>query len=223
MRISKHNFLTWGAMSVILILMTMLCVILAAVMTDTLVVRPTVNGGSITTLLPGWTYATATIMKVCLLAGVVSAVFAVVNYVHLRWLPILRQPSTGQSGERHAQTMNSAVSSGKNIPILAILSVGLTPLTQLIGALTILIAQALVDKPEGISRSYFPLMSRTGVLVMFACLVVGMVLGVVALFKHKSRRSLGGLGVVMNAFLIGLFRYFEFYKLSFDQDRWAGY
>jgi len=142
--------------------------------------------------------------------------------VHLRWFPILRQSATGQAGDHQAQTLNAAVSSGKDIPILAILSVVLTPLTQLIGALTILVAQALVDKPEGISRSYFPFISRTGVLVMVACLVAGMVLGVVALFKHKSWRSLGGLGVVMNAFLIGLFWYFEFYKLSFDQDRWAG-
>lgn len=222
MRISRHNFLTWGAMSVTLIFVTMLCVILAAVLTDTLVVRPTVNGGSINTLLPGWTYATATIMKVCLVAGVGSAVFAVVNYVLLRWFLNFRRSSIGQIGDRQAQPINPAIGFGKNGSILAILSVFLTPLTQLIGALTILLAQALVDKPEGISRSYFPFMSRAGVLVMVACLVVGMVLGGVALFKRESWRSLGGVGVVMNAVLIGLFWYFEFYKLSFDQDRWAG-
>jgi hypothetical protein len=29
------------------------------------------------------------------------------------------------------------------------------------------------------------------------------------------------LGVITNACLIGPFWYFEFYKLGFDQDRWA--
>jgi hypothetical protein len=221
MRISNHHFPTWGAMSVILIVMTMLCVILAAAVTDTLVVRPTVNGGSINTLLPGWTYATATVMKVSLLAGVVSAVIAVVNYVRHRWLPILRGSTTARTGDRPAQMMSPTISSGKRTPIWGILSVILIPLTQLIGALAVLIAQALMDKPEGVSRSYFPIMSRTGVLVMLGWLAVGMVFGLVALLKHERRRSLGAFGVATNAFLIGLFLYNEFYKLGFDQDRWA--
>jgi hypothetical protein len=180
-----------------------------------------VNGGSINTLLPGWTYATATVMKVSLLAGLGSAVISVVNYVRHRWLPILSRSTIARTDDRPSQMMSPAIGPGKRTPIWGILSVILIPLTQLIGALAVLLAQALVDKPEGVSRSYFPMMSRTSVFVMLAWLTVGMVLGVVALLRRERRRSLGAFGVATNAFLIGLFLYNEFYKLSFDQDRWA--
>lgn len=221
MKIPKYNLANWSVMSVVLIVMTMSCAVLAAILTDTLVVRPTVNGGSINTLLPGWTYATATIMKVTLMAGVVSAFFAMVNYVRHRWLPILRQSRTARTGYRLAQAMSSANNSEKRSPILGILSMILVPLTQLIGALTVLLAQVLVDKPEGISSGYFPIVSRVAVLVMLACLAIGAVLGVMAVFRRERQSSMGAFGVATNTFLIGLFLYYEFYKLSFDQDRWS--
>jgi hypothetical protein len=50
-------------------------------MLDALVHRPP-DAGSITTLLPGFTYASATVMKVSLVAGAVSAAMAVVARIH---------------------------------------------------------------------------------------------------------------------------------------------
>jgi hypothetical protein len=41
------------------------------------------------------------------------------------------------------------------------------------------------------------------------------------LASRERPRSLSVLGVVTNALLIGMFWYFEFYKLGFDQDQGA--
>ena len=70
--------------------------------------------------------------------------------------------------------------------------------------------------------SDFPIISRTGVLVMLAWIAAALALGFAALLKCSRHRSPAVLGMVVNATLIGLFWYLEFYKLGFDQDRWAG-
>ncbi len=58
-------------------------------------------------------------------------------------------------------------------------------------------------------------------LVQLAFIAAGAVSAIIALLRQERPRSLPVLGLVTNAFLIGMFRYFEFYKLGFDQDRWA--
>src|SRR4030095_6167880 len=55
----------------------MLCAILATIILDSLINRPV--PASITTLLPGFAYGTALIMKVCLAEGVVAAVIALAS------------------------------------------------------------------------------------------------------------------------------------------------
>lgn len=209
----------WGILSAALILVTALSAILATGTLDAVVVRP--EPASINTLLPGWTYAAASVMKVCLGAGAVLAVIALVNRARLRWLPVIALATTGASDDRQENTPNPATILGKIIPVWSVLSVALTPLTPLIGALAVVVAQAFVGKSEGIAMSDFPLISRTGVLVMLAWIAAGMVAGLIALLKRERPRSLSLFGVVTNVFLIGLFWYFEFYKLGFDQDRWA--
>ena len=53
-------------------------------------------------------------------------------------------------------------------------------------------------------------------------IAAALVLGIAASLKCPRHRSPAVLGMVVNATLIGLFWYFEFYRLGFDQDRWAG-
>ncbi|MCC6538251.1 MAG: hypothetical protein IT162_11915 [Bryobacterales bacterium] len=62
---------------------TAFCAVLAAALLDACVRRPVTGGGSITTLLPGFVYACATLMKVCLVGGLLSA-------AAWRWWPIWR-------------------------------------------------------------------------------------------------------------------------------------
>jgi hypothetical protein len=179
----------------------MLCAALATVMLEALLVGG--ERASINTMLPGWTYASATVMKICLVAGVVAAVVALVSVARSRWFPV------------------SASNSGAGSPSWGILSVALLPLSPLIGAFAVVIAQALVDTQEGPSMSYLSFLSRCGVLMMLVWISTSMMLGVVALLKRERPRSLSVFSLVMSACLIGLFWYFQFYKLGFDQDRWA--
>jgi hypothetical protein len=198
---------------------TMLSAVLATILLEALLVGR--EPASINTRLPGWTYASATVMKICLVAGVVAAVIALVNLAQRRWFPVPEPSWLAASDDQQEGTTNPANISAKVIPIWGILSVALPPLTPLIGALAVLIAQVLVDRPDGASMSYLSLISRSGVLVMLGWITVSLILGILALLKCERPRSLSIFGLVMNACIIGLYWYFEFYKLGFDQDRWA--
>ena len=59
----------WAIVVVNLTLGTFLSATLAAIILDALIARPAVGGGSVTTIIPGFVYATATVMKVCIFAG----------------------------------------------------------------------------------------------------------------------------------------------------------
>ena len=48
--------------------------VLAAIILDVFVARPVSASASVTTLVPGMAYASATVMKVCLVAGVLASV-----------------------------------------------------------------------------------------------------------------------------------------------------
>ena len=93
----------------------------------------------------------------------------------------------------------------------------LTPSAMLAASLALVIAEALVDKPGGISMSYFPRVARTGVLAMLACITAGVVSAVISLVRGERPRSLPLLGLVTNSFLVGVFWYLELYKLGFGQ------
>lgn len=219
MNTSRQTIRIWGILSVAPFAATLLSAALATIMLEALLVGH--EPASINTMLPGWTYASATVMKICLVAGVVAAVIALGDLARRRWFLVPGFATTAASDDRRERTKNPANISAKVIPIWGILSVALPPLAPLIGALAVVIAQALVDKPDGPSMSYYPFISRTGVLIMLAWIAAGMGLGVLALLKRERPRLLSMFGVVMSACLIGLFWYCEFYKLGFDQDRWA--
>ncbi len=216
---SRHSLPIWGISSVALITVPILCAALATIMLEAL--RVGYEPASINTRLPGWTYASATVMKICLVAGVVAAVITLVNLARRRWFPVPEPATMAASDDRQERTTNPSNRSAMAIPIWGILSVALPPLAPLIGALAALIAQALLDKSDEASVRYLSFISRSGVLVMLAWIMASLILGVLALLKHERPRSLSLLGVVTSACLIGLFWHFEFYALGFDQDTWA--
>lgn len=219
MNTSKQTIRVWGILSVAPFAVTMLSTALATIILEALLAGR--EPASINTRLPGWTYASATVMKISLVAGVVAAVLALVELARRRWFPVPEPATTVGSDDGQARAKNPLDHSAKGIPIWGILSVALPPFTPLIGALAVLIAQALEDRPDGASMSYLSLISHKGVVVMLAWITASMILGVLALLRRERPRSLSLLGVATSACLIGLFWYCQFYKLGFDQDRWA--
>lgn len=63
----------WLLAPCLLLIETAVCSVAAAALLDLFVRRPLVGGGSVTTLLPGFVYACATVMKVCLVASLAWA------------------------------------------------------------------------------------------------------------------------------------------------------
>ncbi len=194
----------WIIVSVILLPGTLLSAILGAVTLDYLIQRPS-GGGSVTTLIPGFVYANATVMKVCLIAGVASVVIALMKYA-----------TTGRrSGDPVANR------SKHGVPAWGITSIAVPASTPLIGALGVVIAQALADKPAGLSVRDFTDISRSAVFVTLAFISVGAVSALTSLVKRERPSLVPVLGFVANVLLIGLFWHLEFYARGFDQDMWA--
>jgi hypothetical protein len=191
-------FKPWAAAAAILVLGTSLCAAIEALVLDKLVARPTVNGGSITTLLPAHAYASATVMKVCLAGGVIAAAIAVVG-----WISRLGS-STG-------------ISAG---PRWSILSLAFPPSTLILGTFAVMVAQALVDVPPG-SPTDFQRFGRIGVFVMSGGLVAGVVLALIALGRGERPRTLAIFGAIVSSLLLFLFWSLRFYARHFDQDGWA--
>ena len=200
MRTSTRSIPIWAIPSVVLTIGTALCATLAAATLDIFVRRPEQGGGSITTLLPGLVYASATVMKVCLVSGLMSAVAG------LAWRLFGRRPTRRAS---------------QGLPVWGITSIALTPLTPLLGALTVLGAQRLLAAPGLVSASHFPPIARNGVFVMLAILLAAVAVGVISLIRREQPRTLPILGLVVNMLLVGLFCHLRFYALGFDQDTWA--
>lgn len=176
-----------------------ICSVLTAAILDSFVLRPQVGGGSITTLLPGFVYACATVMKVCL----ASALFA-----GLTILALLAFRST------------SAVSRPR-MPVWGIASIVLPPLTPLIGALVVILAQRLILRSDVTASGHFPSLSRGAVFVMLAMLLVGGLASIASLLRRELPKFLPVFGFIANTALIGLFWYLQFYAPGFDQDNWA--
>jgi hypothetical protein len=170
------------------------CAVLEAAILDDLVRRPQQGGGSITTLLPGFVYASATVMKVCLVCAVVSAVVG-----------LARRPQPGAI-----------------LPRWGIASIVLTPSTLLFGALTVLAAQNVSGTgPDALSAGHFSQVARAGVFVMLAVLSAGAFAASTSLVRREGSRMVPILGLAANLLLVGLFWHFRFYALGFDQDLWA--
>ena len=197
----RQTIRIWTIVVITLTIGTLLSAILAAVLLDGLLQRPAVGGGSVTTIIPGYTYAAATVMKTCLFAGVVSILFALIKLV--------------SAGNTHRPPSVSA----PKLPIWAITSTALAPLTPLVGALVVLIAQTLAVAAPSIGD--FSQFSRIAVTVNLVLILAGAISAVTSLLKHEHPRLVPIVGLITNVVLIGLFLHFEFYAVGFDQDTWA--
>lgn len=200
---NRQTIRIWAIVVVVLTLGTMLSAILAAVILDVLIERPASGGGSVTTIVPGYVYASATVMKVCLFAGFLSVVIPLVN----RALAGTAESTLRVSAQR--------------LPIWGITSTALAPLTPLVGALVIVMSQTLADDTVGPSISDFSQFSRIAVVINLFVIMAGGASAITSLVKHERPRLVAVIGLVINAMLVGLFLHFEFYALGFDQDTWA--
>lgn len=179
---------------------TTVCAVLAAAILDVFVRRPQEGGGSITTLLPGFVYASATIMKVCAVGVLVLA-------------------AAGLLGRLFASSPSNRSLSG--LPVLGIVSIALTPATLLLGALAVLGLQRLIDPGDVRSASHFSHVARAAVFVMLTILSAGALAAVTSLLRRERPYILPVLGLAVNLILAGMFWHFRFYELGFDQDLWA--
>jgi len=204
--INKQTIGIWAIVVCSLTLGTLLSSIFAAVILDVLIERPAMGGGSVTTIIPGYVYATATVMKVCILAGLVSVV-----------LPLMSQVLAHKA----ETTLNVPTLSVRRFPIWGITSTVLAPVTPLVGALVVILAQTRADKTVGPLISDFSQFSRVAVAVNLFLITAGTVSAVTSLVKHEHPRLVPVVGLITNAVLIGLFWHFEFYAVGFDQDTWA--
>lgn len=190
----------WVIASAILTMGTALSAVFAAIVLDVLIYRPE-NGGSVTTLIPGSVYASATAMKVCLASGVMSAVTALVSRA--------AAGRKGVSGEPH------------RLPVCGIASLCLAASTPLIGALAVIAAQAFAGEPAGLPVNAFSNISRLAVFAKMAIISAGVLSAATSIVRRERPRLLPWLGLATNGLLIGLFWYFQFFALGFDQDTWA--
>ncbi len=194
---------TWAIVVVTLTLGTLVSSILAAALLDALIERPELGGGSVTTIIPGFVYATATVMKVCLLAGLVSLVVTLIKLV------------SSQTAEKTFPTPTLSV---QRLPIWGIASTAIAPSTPLVGTLVVLISQTLGAEPLITDFSQF---SRIAVAVSLFLIAAGAAFAFTSLVKHERPRLVSVVGLITNVVLIGLFWHFEFYAFGFDQDTWA--
>jgi uncharacterized BrkB/YihY/UPF0761 family membrane protein len=107
-------------------------------------------------------------------------------------------------------------------PIWSLLSVTMPAVASLVGAIAVVVSQAVMDNPSGVSRNDFHQLSRTGVIAMLACIATGFGAGLLGIAVREQPWRVALLGLLTSAVLICLFWYFGFYVLNFDQDRGAG-
>jgi hypothetical protein len=107
------------------------------------------------------------------------------------------------------------------VPSWGLVSVALTPIAPFLGFVGAVVVETLVDKPHGVVTNYFPLVSRSGVLVMLAALLVGAGSSLVSLIRRERPLALAMLGITTNVVLIVAFAYAHYFKLGYDQDRGA--
>jgi hypothetical protein len=104
--------------------------------------------------------------------------------------------------------MNTSNASNRPLPIWGILSVAMTPLAALLGAIVALIIEASVEEPAGMTlHTYIPVTTRIVVLGMMACVATGIVSAPIAWLRHERPRWLPALGLATTAFLICLFHF----------------
>lgn len=190
----RHWILLPGVTSGILISVAVLSAVASAVVLEMFAIR--MEGvGSLTTMFPGFVYASAFILKVSLFEAAVLLIFTVAS----RFLD------------------SSRASSGPQLA--GPLSILLPAIAPLLGAVTIVVTQAVWDLPQSNPYDYYSRLSRIGVLVTLGTIFAGTLSAIQSL---RSERPIGisVIGLVTSIVYVVVFRYWEFYRLGFDQDRW---
>lgn len=194
----------WGIVSAVLTLGTLLSSVLATLILDAFLKGP--GPASVTTRVPGFVYASATVMKVCVVVGIGAATVALTRRVF---------------AGRRDRAGGLAYPLGQPFPFWGIIAVTLAPLTPVVGAVSVILAQALAPAPETLSMHDMSRVSRVAVIVSLCLIVAGAMAAVTSLLKREHPVLLPVLGMVANAVLIGLFWHFQFDAVGFDQDTWA--
>lgn len=183
-----------------------LTALLAAAILDLVIVRPapaTPGSGSITTLLPGLVYACATVMKVCLVAGVLALVATL--------------------GKRAIGRIRGArpVPSPSRDPVWALASIALAPSATLTGAVAAVVAQRIALTTDPVSMELLRQIAPASVISMIVVLSAGIGAAVASLVRREKPVAIPALGLAVNTLLIALFCYLRFHAPGFDQDTWA--
>lgn len=172
-----------------------LSVVLTAVLLDSFLIR--FDRGSVTTMLPGFVYGSALILKIGLIETAILGVVAFVTMATAR-------SSTAENG----------------VPVWGTLSVMSFALAPLIGTLVVLVTQSVLATNDGETVSYFARMSRTGVFALMAILLLSIASAIVSLVRRERPVGFSIIGLLAGTFALAVFQYLEFYKFGFDQDRW---
>lgn len=188
-----------GVLSVTLILTAGISFVLATVLLELFAIR-LVDGGSLTTMFPGYVYATALIAKTSLIVSAILFLAAI--------------------GERLYERRLEDVS--QSAPFWGIVSLLLPAVAPLIGAIVILVGQSLADTPKGFSATYFSEFSRAAVVTMMVMIAVSDVSAIRSLIRRERPIGVAVIGLLTTIVYWVLFLYWEFYRLGFDQDKWNG-
>ena len=194
---------TWGIAFAILLPGSLIAAGAASVLMNAVVRAPI--AASLTTLFPGSVYASATILKVCLVLGLASGVLALIT--------ALTKPRTPEGW--------SVTRAKPRLPRAGTAALALVPLTPLIGGLAVSIAQVLALRSTGLSFSDFSDISRAAVIVQSASLAAAGLTAVVSLVRREAPSLFAILAFVASVVLLALFWYFQFAAPGFDQDLWA--
>lgn len=190
-----------GVLSALLVGTVGISAVLGAIVLDVFAIR-LAGGGSLTTMFPGFVYATALIFKVSLIEAVVLAVGVAMKVFN--------------AGNTEADLSNQR----RHIPVWGITSVLLPATAPFMGAVVIIFAQALSGTPEAFSLDYLTRISRVAVFALIAVIAAATFLAIYSLVRRERPLGVPLTGLATTLVYWVLFRYWEFYKLGFDQDRW---
>lgn len=194
----RLRFRSWVAASLLLTLGVMGSSVIAAILLDAFARRPAPM--SVTTLFPGFVYAAATVMKVCMVTGFVALLAAAASALML---------SASQEG------------AAPRMPLGALTSLALPTVIPLVGGMALLAGQELVALRATWTVAEASNVSRMAVFLSLAIISTGVAFGIVSLVRGERPRPLAMLGILANAVLLGLFLHLRFHTLGFDQDTWA--
>lgn len=181
----------------ILLATVTLSAVLGAVVLELFAIRVE-GGGSLTTMFPGFVYANAMILKISLLEVACLFILGIAIYF------------IGRTGDQETWMLPGA----------AIVSILLPAAAPLVGAIAIVVTQSKWDVPIRYSIDYFSRVSQVGVFVLVGALTVSVLTGVYSLIRHERPRSISLVSIATAITYLLLVRYWEFYKLGFDQDLW---